>query len=414
MRGLARIHALLVPSLQLARAVQVVDASNGPVDGCADSQYSWMLSGSPPVGPYTIVQNLFASCGEGQPCRCNTVMYSLINACGLCQSWKPDWCGSWCDRLHGISMVSNSLHQWSLDLGCPSYDDVANQSGLYDIAQDVVIPAWACIPLLGPYGAFDVSLAETVANEGSTSCTLSGSYLPSASTSLQATASQHETSTSLTAVLASVPPSASSSPSSSVVATTTSVTASALSPTLQASSSASTSTPETFATSGMTSGKASYSAKHNQTTSMVSSGSPPIVTQSSSSIAPAPDPIAPAPDPAVSGANDGPAWSNHEGTIVGGVFGGVFAAFLLALLMRVLLRRRLHARKQAGSQVLTSENATESWTPLGYEECRLGREASSDALSSMITSGDADDLDTLNDPEFSEKKSVTYGEYPDL
>ncbi|EIW62158.1 uncharacterized protein TRAVEDRAFT_57241 [Trametes versicolor FP-101664 SS1] len=101
---------------------------------------------------------------------------------------------------------------------------------------------------------------------------------------------------------------------------------------------------------------------------------------------------------------------SHLGAILGGVFGVIAAVVLVICVLLCLARRR---RRRREKEAMLASGPLDWWRQTDILPRLMKREPSE---SSTIKADDLDyddDMDTLHATSV-EKKSVTYGEYPDL
>ncbi|KAI0366430.1 hypothetical protein BV20DRAFT_656450 [Pilatotrama ljubarskyi] len=300
---------------------------------CSNSAYSWMDSERGQT-PCTTLQDLLSSCSgaiesstpaeaesvlQGSPCACNTVLYSLWSACGICAN----------DASFQVSWTV-----YSTAFGCSS---LAIQQYPHSVASDTSIPAWAYMRLAPLSGVqFDVQAAQSIASQHQPDSTTSGSYAPrgpmSAPTDGTASLSSGIASTHLTAPATTTFPAFPTTESSS---TDGSISTSQSLKFEGASTSSGTKAEDSPAASppADSSGSLYWTSSTGQTHSTIASLLP-----SSQQTASPPDATA----------NPGPARSTnsaHLGAIIGGVVAGIAGAAIAIFLVLYIVRRRRRSER---------------------------------------------------------------------
>ncbi|KAH9894136.1 hypothetical protein C8Q73DRAFT_504927 [Cubamyces lactineus] len=342
---------------------------------------------------------------DSSSCACNTVMYSLVYACLLCANRLP-----------------NSVFpfgQYAGELDCSS--TLGNQyNGA--IPAGFGIPPWATLGLTGSQ-SFDVAEAQKVAKQASSpdgpSLTPSTpsptprppTQTPSAEPTGGSTPSSPQgSSESSTPTGASSPPaSANSSPAHTANPSATD---------RAATNSTNTSSSNADASASVTSSVPQLSDQGNLSsptdTGADPQGDPPSPTRGHSPGRPSLD--APTGTSANHGTTSGAAGTpsnSHIGPIIGGVVAALVALILAALLVFCLLRRR---RRQREEEMMRAREPLDWWRRPAGIPTSLPADRGGLSECSTIRGDDADsELETLQCDSVSiEKKSVMYGNYPDI
>ncbi|KAH9853931.1 hypothetical protein C2E23DRAFT_858981 [Lenzites betulinus] len=369
------------------------------------------------------------------PCACNTVLYSLVYVCGQCGN-SGDLEDPWSEYTSNLKCSGPSMQSY------PQYFNPSLTS----------IPAWAYLPL-GSDGKVNMANAQAVAGEHLPDMTTSGSTsvpIPKATPttvspppapppqappsnptpapsnppstpqispapnsptlssplSLPTTANTDPTPPDNTPIYAGQPSSAGAS--NGVPTTSPSAGSPQNDPVLTGSptSSTSPSTPEASGAGGTPAQHAVPAASD-----MVSSsgslvyGPSGVHSNSPSSPTNASDP----PNSPATGSAAAAQRSNHIGAILGGVFGAIAALLMIALAL-CLVRRR---RRQRAEAAVVASGSLDWWRRDTAEKAPPTDVEASDSSTIRPDDNDFDDLETLHGTSV-EKKSVMYGEYPDL
>ncbi|KAI9063450.1 hypothetical protein FKP32DRAFT_1592524 [Trametes sanguinea] len=395
-----------------------------PPQQCSDPNYAWLQNSAGQSAcelVWAFGQPCVASLGnknlnplDSSTCACSTVPYSLLYACGLCSDRKD---------------LQITFGQYSGQLDC---ENTAPAGQYFGQTFGVNIPSWAYQQLTGS-DSFDSAKAKQVA--GDSSSPPGGGSPPADTNSPQPQTTPMLTPTQVSPAAPTEPPAQTSdaSPSpSSPAAQSVPDTASGSQPvtdgrlpgggqgTINASSintlesGSSTTASGGSALPGGNTAVAKPSAPADRQHTATGPGTVPaniMGTDSQDATASSRGAAFATPSPSARGTASS---ANRVGPIVGGVIGGVVVAILALILAFLLLRRRRQSRYRNKQAELAQAALEWDKRPGGYL-APSSMEPDMLEPSTARTDDGASEAETLRcDDDFTEKKSVTYGDYPEF